>query len=161
MSLLRRIRIPPLVLFLLAAFLTAVVGNLATQSSVGTWYPQLRKPTWTPPNWLFGPVWTFLYIAMAYAAWRVWRSTDELGAARTFRLYRSQLALNALWSILFFGLRQPAWALIEIIVFWAVIVIMMIWFWRVDRIAGALWSLYVAWVSFATALNAAIWNMNR
>lgn len=156
-----RFRVPPLGLFLIASFLAAAIGSVATYSSVDTWYPQLGKPEWTPPRWVFGPVWTFLYIAMSVAAWRVWRSTDNLGAARTFRLFRAQLAFNALWSILFFGLRRPDWALIDIAALWALLVLMMVWFWRVDKIAGVLWMLYVLWVTYAFALNAAIWNMNR
>ena len=148
-------------LFLIASFLAAAIGTAATYSSVNTWYPQLRKPEWTPPRWVFGPVWTLLYIAMSVAAWRVWRATDDLGATRTFRLFRTQLALNALWSILFFGLRHPDWALVDIVVLWVLLALMQVWFWRADRIAGALWAPYLAWVTYAFALNAAIWNMNR
>ncbi len=156
-----RVRVPPLVLFFFVTFLAAALGSAATFSSVKTWYPTLNKPTWTPPSWLFGPVWTLLYAGMAIAAWRVWRAADDLGAKRTFRLFRTQLALNALWSILFFGLRRPDWALLDIIALWAMLVMMMIWFWRVDRIAGAIWAVYTAWVTFAFVLNAAVWNLNR
>lgn len=156
-----RFRVHPFFLFLAASLLTMLIGGLATRSSVGTWYLELQKPSWTPPGWVFGPVWTLLYVGMAYAAWRVWRAAPDLGAARTFRLYRAQLALNALWSILFFGLRRPDWALLDIAVLWGLLALMTVWFWRIDRIAGAVWSCYFGWVSFAFALNAAIWNMNR
>lgn len=156
-----RFRVPPLVLFLVTTFIAAAIASAATYANVKTWYPLLHKPAWTPPNWVFAPVWTLLYIGMAVAAWRVWRATDDLGAQRTFRLYRAQLAFNALWSILFFAMKRPDWALINIAVLWALLVMMLIWFWRVDRIAGALWAAYVAWVTYAFALNAAIWNMNR
>lgn len=156
-----RVRVPPLVLFLITSFTAAAIATAATWSNVRTWYPLLNKPAWTPPNWVFAPVWTFLYAAMAVSAWRVWRATDDLGAQRTFRLFRTQLAFNALWSILFFALRRPDWALVDIAILWATLLMMLIWFWRIDWIAGVLWALYVAWVTYAFALNAAIWNMNR
>jgi translocator protein len=156
-----RFRVHPFLLFLLASFLTMVIAAFATSSTVGTWYPTLRKPPWTPPNWLFGPVWFLLYIGMAYAAWRVWRVAEDLGAHRTFRLFRTQLALNALWPVLFFALRKPGWALIDIAVLWGLLGLMTVWFWRLDRIAGVVWGCYYVWVTYAFALNAAIWNMNR
>ncbi|MDO8538966.1 MAG: TspO/MBR family protein [Opitutaceae bacterium] len=160
MSATPRLRFHPLLLFLATTFAAGLLATTATLSSVKTWYPTLHKPEWTPPNWIFAPVWTLLYVGMAVAAWRVWRATDDLGAKRTFRVFRAQLVLNALWSILFFGLRRPDWALVDMIVLWAILMMMTVWFWRVDRIAGAIWSLYAAWVTYAFALNAAIWNMN-
>jgi len=151
----------PLGLFLLLAFCAAGIGALATTSSVDTWYPTLRKPAWNPPNWVFGPVWTLLYIAMAVAAWRVWRVGSVQAARTTFRLYGSQLALNALWSILFFGLRSPGAALLDIAVLWLVLIRILARFREVDRLAAWLWSAYVLWVSFAFLLNAAVWDLNR
>ena len=108
-------------LFLLLAFAAAALGGLATATSVDTWYPTLRKPSWNPPSWLFSPVWALLYILMAVATWRVWRDGDALASRRTASLYSAQLTLNALWSILFFGLRRPDLALAEIVVLWAVL----------------------------------------
>jgi len=151
----------PLGLFLLLAFAAAAIGGLATANSVNTWYPTLQKPDWSPPNAVFGPVWTLLYVLMAVATWRVWRNGDDRAARRTASLYSAQLTLNALWSILFFGLRQPGAALVEIIVLWAVLIVILVRYWRRDRLAAALWTPYVAWVTFAAALNAAIWSLNR
>jgi tryptophan-rich sensory protein len=151
----------PLGFFLFLAFLAGAIGALATSTSVHTWYPSLHKPSWTPPSWLFGPVWTLLYVGMGTAAWRVWRALGPLESRRLVRLYAAQLALNAIWSILFFGQQSPGLALIEVIVLWLVLVRMLALLWPVDRIAGALWALYVAWVTFATLLNAAVWELNR
>ncbi len=149
-----------LVAFLLVTFGAAAVGTYATVQSVGTWYPTLAKPTWTPPGAIFGPVWTALYIAMAVAAWRVWRRQTGSAAMAVLRSYGAQLVLNALWSVLFFGLRRPDLAMIDIVALWLLLVLALVRFWRADRIAAALWTPYVVWVTFATALNAAIWRMN-
>jgi tryptophan-rich sensory protein len=151
----------PLGFFLFLAFLAGAIGAFATSTSVHTWYPSLHKPAWTPPSWLFAPVWTLLYIAMGVAAWRVWRTLEALESRRLVRLYAAQLALNAIWSILFFGQQSPGLALIEVIVLWLVLVRMLALLWPVDRAAGVLWALYVAWVTFATLLNAAVWELNR
>lgn len=147
--------------FLVATFLAGAIGSAATFPNVATWYPTLIRPTWTPPNTWFGPVWTCLYVAMAVAAWRVWRKQPAPDARRTLVFYGAQLVLNALWSVLFFGLRRPDLALAEIVVFWMLLVFLLVRFWRADRAAGVLWAPYVAWVSFASALNGALWWMNR
>ncbi len=151
----------PLGLFILLAFLAAAIGGFATSTSVDTWYPTLRKPSWSPPNAVFGPVWTVLYLLMAVAAWRVWREGSPADARLTFRLYGAQLALNALWSIFFFGLRSPGAALINLVVLWLVLIRLYLRFRAADRLAGWLWLPYVLWVSFAATLNAAIWEFNR
>jgi tryptophan-rich sensory protein len=151
----------PLGLFLLLAFAAAAIGGLATTTTVNTWYLTLQKPEWSPPTTFFGPFWTLLHGLMAVATWRAWRSGDSLTARRTVSLYSAQLTLNALWSILFFGLRQPGAALVEIIILWGVLIIILFRFWRSDRIAAALWIPYVVWVSYAAVLNAAIWSLNR
>lgn len=153
-------RFPALLVFLAVTFVAAAIGSTATFNSVKSWYPTLSKPTWTPPNTWFGPVWTCLYVAMAVAAWRVWRKSEPPAARSTAWWYGAQLALNALWSVLFFGLRRPDLAAAEIVVLWAVLVVLLVRFWRADRVAGALWAPYVAWVSFASALNIAIWRLN-
>ena len=148
--------------FLATTFAAAAIGSSATFTSVNTWYPLLAKPSWTPPGSWFGPVWSVLYVFMAVAGWRVWRQQPAGGKAATVLwLYGAQLALNALWSVLFFGLRRPGLALIEISLFWLLLVVLLVRYWREDRIAGALWTPYVLWVSFASALNAAIWFLNR
>jgi tryptophan-rich sensory protein len=151
----------PLGLFLVLAFAAAALGALATATSVDTWYPTLRKPDWNPPSWIFSPVWTFLYLLMAVATWRAWRTEDVVTARRTVSLYSAQLTLNALWSILFFGLRQPGAALLEIIVLWALLVLILLRYWRLDRVAAVLWIPYVAWVTFAAFLNGTLWTLNR
>lgn len=150
-----------LVLFIVAAFATSAIGGFATASSVSTWYPTLNKPTWNPPAWVFGPVWTLLYVAMSVAAWRVWlvRATAA-GAGGTLRLWFAQLLLNALWSVLFFGLRSPGAAVVEIIPLWALIVVLQLRLARTDRVAALCWAPYLAWVSFAAFLNFTIWRLN-
>ncbi len=147
-----------LVGFIGAAFVAGAIGSWATISNVRTWYPALAKPAWNPPSWLFAPVWTTLYVFMGAAAWRAWRTGP---AARPLVMgYFVQLVLNALWSILFFGLKQPVWALVDIVVLWGLLGWLQIGLWRTDRAAGAFWLPYLLWVSFATALNAAIVRLN-
>lgn len=145
--------------FVVAAFAAGAIGSAATFPNVRTWFPLLNKPAWNPPGWLFAPVWTTLYVLMGFAIWRAWR-TRAPAAPALVRGYFVQLAFNALWSVLFFGLKQPAWALAEILLLWGLLVWLQAGLWRVDRAAGALWLPYVLWVSFATALNAAIVRLN-
>lgn len=155
-------RYPALLLFLLATAAAGVIGSMATFPNVATWYPTLQRPPWTPPNWLFGPVWTTLYAMMAVAGWRVWRACQDGAAARgVLRLYGAQLALNALWSVCFFGLRRPDFGLVDIAGLWILLVIALVRFWRADRLAGLLWAPYVLWVSYASALNFELWRLNR
>jgi len=148
-------------LFLLASFTAAAIGGFATAESVRTWYPTLVKPAWNPPAAIFGPVWTLLYTAMSIAAWRIWLHRDQPGARPALRLFLVSLGLNALWSVLFFGLHRPGWALLEVLLLWASLVALLVRFGRLDKAAGWLWAPYAAWVSFATALNAAIVWLNR
>jgi tryptophan-rich sensory protein len=150
-----------LLLFLLASFTAAAIGGFATADAVRTWYPTLVKPTWNPPAAVFAPVWTLLYIMMSVAAWRVWLRFELPDARPTIRLFFVSLVLNVLWSVLFFGLHRPGWALLEILVFWGTLVALLGRFRRLDAVAGWLWLPYVAWVTFATALNAAVWWLNR
>jgi tryptophan-rich sensory protein len=139
----------------------AAAGGWLTETSRATWYAALDRPNWAPPDAVFGPVWTLLYALMAIAAWLVWRAPPSSDTRRALALYSAQLALNLLWSALFFGLRRPAWALVEIFALWSAIAMTTIAFWRVRRLAGALLLPYLAWVSFAVALNAAFWWLNR
>jgi tryptophan-rich sensory protein len=154
-------RVWALIGFLVATFAAGAIGSAATFPNVQTWYPTLQRPAWTPPNFLFGPVWTTLYIAMAVAGWRAWRSAAPAARRSVITLYGTQLTLNALWSVLFFGLKRPDLALVEIFVLWTVLMWAGLRFARLDRIAGWLWLPYVAWVTFAAALNGAIWYLNR
>jgi len=150
-----------LVGFMAASFTAGAIGSLATFANVRTWYPLLHKPSWNPPSWIFGPVWTVLYVLMAVAIWRAWRaSSSDAVRARLVIGYFGQLALNAGWSIIFFGLKQPAWAFVDIIALWALLVALQIDIRRTDRLAGWLWLPYLLWVSFATALNLAIVWLN-
>jgi tryptophan-rich sensory protein len=138
------------------------VGGIATSSSVSTWYPTLAKPAWNPPNWLFGPVWTLLYILMGVAAWLVWRKGfDAPGVPRALILFGVQLLFNLAWSIVFFGLRSIGWALVEIVAMWVLILVTLVAFYRLRPLAGWLLVPYQLWVTFATALNATIWWLNR
>lgn len=159
MSVARRLSLPA---FILAAFVAGAIGSSATFDSVRTWYPTLAKPSWNPPNWIFAPVWTTLYVLMGAAAWRAWRASSAEGqGGPVIRAYVAQLILNALWSILFFAWHRPDLALIDILALWLLLVSFLVYCWRRDRVAAWLWLPYVAWVSFATALNAAIWHLNR
>lgn len=142
------------------------VGYLSgevTRESVNTWYPTLNKPVFNPPNWLFAPVWTTLYIFMGIAAGLVWDKIDsQKETVKKGLLYFAiQLGLNALWSYLFFGLQNPLLALIEIVVLWLMIYETFVQFNKVNKVAGYLFIPYLLWVSFAFLLNAAIWWLNR
>lgn len=147
--------------FLLITFAAAGIGGAATGSSVSTWYPTLNKPAWNPPSWVFGPVWSLLYLMMAIAAWRIWRQPDAPIRRSALAWYFAQLALNALWSCLFFGLRNPGFAFAEVLVLWVALVVTLVKFARIDRIAAGLWLPYLAWVSFASVLNGTVWWLNR
>lgn len=150
-----------LVGWLVLTFAAAAVGSYFTASSVGDWYRTLSRPPWTPPSWVFGPVWTVLYALMAVAAWLVWRQQGWAGARVALGLYLLQLALNVGWSLVFFGLRLPGAAAAEIVVLWLAIVATMAAFWRRSPAAGWLLLPYLLWVSFATALNWSIWLRSR
>jgi translocator protein len=140
------------------AFSAAWFGSLFTDSG---WYQQLQQPAWAPPGWLFAPVWTLLYLLMGIAAWLVWKSHGWEGARTALTLFLVQLVFNALWSWIFFGLREPGLALAEIAVLWILIVATLLEFWRKQPLAGALLLPYLAWVSFAAALNSSLWMLNR
>lgn len=135
-------------------------GALTTAPAIAGWYADLRKPAWTPPAWLFGPVWTALYLSMAVAAWLVWRRRHETRVAIPLGLFTVQLILNAAWSPLFFALRHPAAACVDIVLLWSGIVATLVAFWRVCAIAGGLLVPYCIWVTYAAALNFTIWRLN-
>ena len=149
------------IISIVIALAVAAVGGLATASSVTTWYVGLHKPAFNPPNTVFAPVWTVLYVLMALAAWRIWRAGPAGGRRRVaIGLYAVQLALNLAWSLIFFGLRRPDLALVEIAVLLIAVLATTAVFWRRDRIAGLMLVPYAAWVAFASALNFAIWRLN-
>ena len=151
-----------LVSLLLSLGVTAIAGAVGAAASVNAadFYKALAKPAWAPSPNVFGPVWTVLYIFMAFAAWLVWRKGGLSKAKNALALYLIQLALNALWTWLFFRWRLGGWALIEIIVLWFILLLTLISFWRVRTMAGALLLPYLVWVSFAMALTAAVWRLN-
>ena len=146
--------------FLAACFSVSAAGGMVTALSVDDWYRSLERPSFTPPEWVFGPVWTVLFIMMAVAGWRVWRRAGFRRARTGFMLFGVQLALNLLWPVLFFGFRSPGGALLALIVLWIVIDATTAAFWRVDKIAGYLFVPYALWVAFAGILNASIWLLN-
>jgi len=147
--------------FVFLCLAVGAVAGFATATNVSTWYATLNKPSFNPPNGVFGPVWTLLYVLMAISAWRVWRSTGPEGPRRAaLSAWAAQLALNFAWSFLFFALHAPAAALVEILVLLVVLAITLVLSWRVDRVAGLLLAPYLAWVAFATALNLEIWRLN-
>lgn len=140
----------------------AALSGVATARSVRTWYPSLAKPTFNPPDWIFGPVWTALYVTMGVAAYLVWRQgLDSARARQALAAFAVQLVLNGAWSILFFGLRSPGMAMAEIVVLWVAISVTCWLFWRVVPAAGALLLPYLGWVTFAAVLNVSIWSLNR
>jgi translocator protein len=147
-----------LVLCIIVCLGAAGLGSLWTTPALRPWYASLSKPSWTPPNWLFGPVWTILYVAMAIAAWRVWQKVGL--TAVPMQLFVLQLLLNVGWSAVFFRLRSPGLAFAEIVMLWLAILATSIGFWKVVPAAGWLLLPYLIWVSYATALNFSIWRLN-
>jgi translocator protein len=150
--------LPALLASLLVTGGAAAAAAMASRTSA-EFYAQLDKPTWAPPAWLFGPVWSVLYLLMAIAVWRVWRSGDA-GRGRAVGFYLLQLGLNALWTWMFFVWRQGQWATVEVLVLWASILITLLLFARIDRPAAWMLAPYLAWVSFASALTVAVWQRN-
>jgi benzodiazapine receptor len=138
----------------------AGIGGAGTAAGVRTWYPSLDRPSWRPPDEAFGPVWTALYAGNAVSAWLVWRA-DPQGSRPALTLYGAQLALNAAWPLLFFGLKRPGLALVEIALLWVAILATVAAFARRHRGAALLLVPYLAWVTFALALNHDLWRRNR
>jgi tryptophan-rich sensory protein len=153
----RRRDILGLAAFVVLCFGVSLLGGRATLPALAHWYPELAKPAWTPPPWVFGPVWTLVYPMLAVAGWLAWR---EGRSHRAVLLYMLQLALNAAWPWIFFGERRIGWALVCVVVMWLAILGTLAAFWRVSRTAAILLVPYLGWVAFAAALNAALWWMN-
>lgn len=141
--------------------LTFLVAVIASQAAPGAWYAALVKPSWNPPNWLFGPVWTVLYLLMAFAAWLVWHHGGFARQGPALAAFLAQLGLNGLWSWVFFGWHRPGWAFLEILILWAAIAVTIRLFARVSKPAAWLLAPYLAWVSFAAVLNFTLWWLNR
>jgi tryptophan-rich sensory protein len=145
--------------WLIGSFITGAIGAFAS-ASAASYYKQLVQPSWAPPAWLFGPVWSVLYILMGVAAWLIWREYGFRKAGAALWLYVVQLFANALWTWLFFVWHWGAVSLAEIVLLWALIAYTIVAFWRLNQLAAMLLVPYLAWVSFATALTLALWRLN-
>lgn len=144
--------------FVGACFLAAATGAVFPP---GDWYERLAKPSWRPPNWLFAPVWTVIYLTIAVSGWLVWRKSGFAGAALPLTIYLLQLVLNAAWTPIFFGLRRPDLAFFEIVILWLAIVATIVTFYSLNAAAAWLLLPYLAWVTFAATLNFGVWRLNR
>jgi translocator protein len=156
-------KIVKIAIALIVCLMVGYSASVVTRPSVETWYPTLIKPSFNPPNWIFMPMWTFLYILMAVAAGLVWDKIKEQNeeVKKALGFFLIQLALNAIWSYLFFGLKNPMLALIEIALLLLMIYETYLKFIKINKIAGYLLIPYMAWVAFAGILNASIWWLNR
>jgi len=149
-----------LIVFLALCLAAGGLGAIATTPEINGWYRTLTKPAWNPPNAIFGPVWTTLYVLMAIAGWQIWKPDGLRGASIPLSLFGIQLILNCAWSWIFFGLHQPGWAFAEILVLWLAIVATVVSFFRRSTLAGVLLVPYLLWVSFAAVLNFTLWQLN-
>ncbi len=137
------------------------LGSLFTTPAIPTWYQTLKKPFFTPPNWIFSPVWISLFVLMGVSLFLIWRRVDHPKFKRAFSFFSIQLVLNILWSGAFFGLRSPLLGLIDILLLWAAILLTLLNFFQISKWAGVLLLPYLIWVSFAALLNVALWVLNR
>ncbi|MBA2729027.1 MAG: tryptophan-rich sensory protein [Parachlamydiaceae bacterium] len=154
-----------LLFFLFLCFSIEIIGGWLTQTSVSSWYPTLKKPSWNPPNWIFGPVWTLLYGLMAFSVWLIWLKQQEGDLRKNFTpayfLFGLQLFLNCLWSGLFFWMQNPAIALIDILLLWIVLLFTILEFKKHSIMAALLLVPYFLWITYAVSLNSAIWVLNQ
>jgi benzodiazapine receptor len=149
-----------LVVLIVICFAAAAIGSAFTTPSVPGWYASLTKPAWTPPAWVFGPVWSALYLAMAFAAWLVWRRAGFSSARGALMLFAAQLVLNVCWSAIFFRVHRPGLAFAEILLLWLMILAATLAFRPLSRAAAWLMVPYLLWVAFAATLNYSIWKLN-
>lgn len=149
-----------LIFFLLLPQIAGLIGAYFTLPAIASWYQFINKPAWAPPNWLFGPAWTTLYFLMGITSFLIWQKGKDPKAKKALTIYLLHLPLNSLWSILFFGLRSPLWAFIEIMVLWGAILYLTISFFKIKKVSGWLFLPYLLWTSFASALNLAIVLLN-
>lgn len=151
-----------LVIALALPQVAAFSGVLFTNTGEGSWYRQIEKPSWNPPSWVFGPVWTLLYILMGIALYLVWKKEAAPSVKKpAMTLWGVQLVLNFFWTLIFFGAHQPGWAFAEIVVLWVAILLTIFAFARISKLAAWLLVPYIAWVSFAAMLTYAIWDANK
>jgi len=150
-----------LVVSIVACQCAGIIGSIFTTRAIPTWYAALEKPFFNPPNWLFAPAWITLYLLMGIAAFLVWRKgLGQKGVRAALVVFLVQLVLNALWSVVFFGLKSPLWGVVVILALWVAILLTIIRFFKLSTAAGALLLPYILWVSFASVLNVAIWVLN-
>jgi len=140
--------------------LAGIIGSVFTMPAIGSWYAGLKKPSFNPPNWLFGPVWGLLYLLMGISLYLVWSKKELAGAKTALIFFAIQLLLNTLWSIIFFGLRLPLAAFLEILVLWLFILLTILKFFPLSKVAAYLLIPYLFWVSFASLLNFYIARLN-
>jgi tryptophan-rich sensory protein len=152
-------RIATLFIFIIICLFVGALGGAATESSRTSWYSGLQKPYLNPPDWIFAPVWTTLYLFIAIAGWRIWNAHIPNRNSMRF-LFIAQLALNGAWSFLFFGLRNPLTGLVDIVLLWIFLLALVRLSWQEERISSYLLTPYLLWVSFAAYLNAGIWWLN-
>jgi tryptophan-rich sensory protein len=151
-----------LIVSIVACFIAGGIGSLFTFKAIPTWYPGLRKPPYTPPNWAFGPVWTTLYLLMGISVFIVWQQGLETSSTILgFVLFWIQLVINALWSLIFFGLKSKGGGVVTIVILWFLILATIITFFRVSSWSGALLVPYIVWVSIASYLNIGVWVLNK
>lgn len=150
----------PLLVSIVIAEAAGIIGSVFTFSEITSWYATLVRPSFSPPNWLFGPVWTTLYCLMGISAFLIWQKRKTRVARAGLVIYAVNLVANSLWSIVFFGLHRPDLALIVIFVLWSTIVIMIKRFWPINQLASLLLIPYLLWVTFATFLNFTIYRLN-
>lgn len=151
-----------LIISILIPLAIGAVSGFFTTAEIPGWYQTINKPTWNPPSWIFGPVWTTLYVMMGIALFLIWKSDVSQTAKKTaIILFAAQLGLNFFWSFIFFNQHQPGWALVEIIVMWVSILLTIFAFAAVSKTGAWLLIPYISWVSFATILNYTIWQLNR
>lgn len=149
-----------LVFFVILCQATGLLGAIATTPQIDAWYSTLDKPSWNPPPWVFGPVWTTLFLFMAISAWIVWQQGGFKAARLPLSLFLIQLALNLAWSWIFFYFHAIGWACVELVVLWCAIAGCLITFWPKSKLAAGLLVPYLAWVSFAGVLNFMLWKLN-
>ena len=148
-----------LIISLIIPFLASAIGGFFTANSVSTWYITINKPFFNPPSWIFGPVWTLLYLLMGISLYFIWINKGK-NKKPAFQVFGVQMFLNALWSVLFFGLQKPLFAFIEIIFLWLAILATTIYFYRINKVSAYLLIPYILWVSFAAILNFSIFILN-
>lgn len=155
-------KIVKLIASVLIAQSAGLIGSLFTTPNINTWYRMLTKPWFSPPNWVFAPVWTSLFVMMSISLFLIWqREIKSPDKKECLKLFSFQLILNVLWSVIFFGLRSPQWSFVEIILLWLAILACIITFYKHSKAASYLLIPYLAWVSFASILNYAIWQLNK